>query len=165
MMNAKLANLIRTNKEELIVTAFWITIVSAVVIVSYYWIYVTTPWGYWGTAFSESPWEGPSIGIIGLIVLAISSFTAGCIINDSRSLILAYSSTTIISFLIAVAFSFSYVWLVLNYQVTGVIPYAWEYVLYMAVVNVFRMFFPTALFTCLFGVAFGAIMRVYILGK
>lgn len=164
MIRAKLANLIRRNKKEVMFTTFWIAIVSAVVIISYYSIYLTSVWGYWKTAFSVSPWEGPSIGVIGVIVLAIISVVAGYIISDSRSLIFAYSLTIIISFLIAVAFSFCYIWLVLNYPVF-VFEYEWEYYLYMAVVNIFRMFVPTALFTCLFGAALGSIMRVLIFGK
>ncbi len=164
MIRAKLDNLIRRNKKEVMFTTFWIAIVSTVVIISYYSIYLTTTWGYWKTAFSVSPWEGPSIGVIGVIVLAIISVVAGYIISDSRSLIFAYSLTIIISFLIAVAFSFCYIWLVLNYPVFA-LEYEWEYYLYMAVINIFRMFVPTALFTCLFGVALGSIMRVLIFGK
>jgi hypothetical protein len=165
MITARLANLIRRNKKEVMFTTFWIAIVSAVVIISYYSIYLTSVWGYWKTAFSVSPWEGPSIDIIGITVLVIVGIVAGYVIDDSRSLIFACSFTIIISFSIAVAFSFCYIWFVLNYQPTGVVPYAWEWYLYMAVVIIFRMFIPTALFTCLFGAALGSIIRVYILGK
>lgn len=165
MIIGKLANLIARNKKEIILTTLWIAIVSSVVIVSYYSIYLTTVWGYWGTAFSVSPWEGPSIGVIGMIILIISGIVVGYVINESRSLVFAYSFTILISFLIAVAFSFCYIWFVLHYQAFGVIEYAWEYFLYMAMVNITRMFIPTTVFLCLLGIALGSIIRVYIIGK
>jgi hypothetical protein len=166
MITARFADLIRRNRRELIFTAFWTAIVSTVVIISYYSIYLTSVWGYWRTAFSVSPWEGPSIGIAGIIVLIVTSIVAGYVISDSRSLISSYSFMAIISYAVSVAFSFSYLWFALGYQTSSTISgFVWEYYLYFAVVTIFRMFFPAALFTSLFGVALGSIVRVYLLGR
>jgi hypothetical protein len=165
MIIERLIDLVVRNRREVILTTFWIALVASVVIVSYYSVYLTTVWGHWGTPFSVSPWEGPSIGAIGIIALMFTSIASGYVIKEARSLIFAYSITMLASFLIAVVFSFCYIWFALNFQVYGTIPFIWEEFLYMALVIIFRMFVPTALFVCLLGAALGSILRVYIFGE
>ncbi len=155
---------IRRNKKEIMVIVLWIAIVSMVVILTYYSIYITSEkWRTYEIAFSF--YEAPLMNSLAMMVIVIISGIAGVLLRDSRKLVIGYGSTIISSFLIAVAFSFCYIWFVLGYEIYGLLPYGWEWILLVAVLNIARLFIPTTLTLCLIGITLGSILRVYLFNK
>jgi len=89
-----------------------------------------------------------------------SSMLAGIFIGDSKTLVYGLISTLILSFVLSVLYGFTFIWFILGYSANfSVIPYGWEWVLYMAFLNCFRMFIPATLLLSIIGAGIGSLLR------
>jgi len=92
-----------------------------------------------------------------------SSMFAGIFIGDSKTLVYGLISTLVLSFVLSVLYGFTFIWFILGYSANfSVIPYGWEWVLYMAFLNCFRMFIPATLLLSIIGAGIGSLLRAQV---
>lgn len=146
------------NRKEILIISLWACAITLTLILTYYSIYLTTKWRVYKIAWH--PTEGPSLNIYGMSAIFASSMLAGIFIGDSKTLVYGLISTLILSFVLSVLYGFTFIWFILGYSANfSVIPYGWEWVLYMAFLNCFRMFIPATLLLSIIGAGIGSLLR------
>lgn len=153
---------ILNNKRETATVLLWIFFVSLITIISYYSIYLTSEkWRTYKIAWF--PTEGPTLSIYGIILIFISSVSAGLFLRDAKKLVYGLLLTLSLSFFISICFGFIYIWAFLGFSETlGKIPYGWEWILLMSFLNCFKMYFPYIIVVMIFGASIGCLTCSYI---
>jgi hypothetical protein len=161
----KIRILILNNKKEITTVLLWVLLVSLIVIISYYSIYLTSEkWKTYKIAWH--PTEGPRLNIFGIIIIFISSMSAGLFLKDAKKLVYGLLLTLVSSFFISICFGFLYIWFCLGYSETiGRISYGWEWVFLMSFLNCFKMYFPYIIAVLIFGAGIGCLTSAYMLRK
>ena len=150
------------NRKEILIISLWACAITATLILTYYSIYLSSAkWRVYKIAWH--PTEGPSLNIYGMSAIFISSMLAGIFIGDSKTLLYGLISTLILSFIASVLYGFTFIWFILGYSANfSAIPYGWEWILYMAFLNCFRMFIPATLLLSIAGAGIGSFSRSWI---
>lgn len=106
------------------------------------------------------PYEGPTFTGVDLLLLAAISFFAGIVLTDVKSIIYGFFTNIFLSFTLASAYVFTYIWFVLEYERSlSQIAFGWEDAAFLAMVNVFRFVFPMGILFCFLGITIGIFIR------
>ena len=113
----------------------------------------------------HSPGEAPSLEGGFLLLLALVGLAFGALLRDMHILIIGYLISQILSLLFASFFGFYYNWFVRGAcadPIWGSVPFAWEYVFFMVLTDMFRMIFPLASVYCFLSAIFGNLLINFI---
>lgn len=157
--------LISRKKFTLIVMVLW-TLTLSLVIIKIYWLaYLeTNPLGINPLSYHRIPYVTYfSPRVLDLLILLGASLIVGLVLSDVKEMLYSYAASISLSFAVGVAFGSYYIWVVLDLgPLFSLAPYDWEWALYIAFLNVFRIVFPWIIAFCLLGVITGAFLRTWI---
>jgi hypothetical protein len=105
-------------------------------------------------------YEAPAPQLLDIVLLGIASFLVTFLVSNVKTLIYGFVAAFFSAFVVAVVYVFLYIW---YFQGWGVYfslgSYDWEVPLFFAVLNVFRIMFPSLVATCLVGALIGFFVR------
>lgn len=149
----------RIEKENILVVLGWTAAISLLIIKSFWLFYVHN------LKFStyQIPYrlaEGPSFNFVDQVLIIGISILVGMILTDAKTLVWTHITSISLSFLAAVTYIFFYIWFVLGWgEVFSLVPFGWEDVLFLAIINALRFIFPWGIFLSLLGVVTGSFLR------
>lgn len=154
------AALIKKNRRDLLLIALWTIAIAAIVIRTHQQYYLDTPMvTYYQIGFSGYATPKPS-GIDLMLMLLISSAVTVFLISI-RSVIFGYFASLFLSSVITVVYVFLFNWYSLELGETFVeLAFGWEWVLFQAILNIFRYIFPLGITFSLIGVCVGSLLRM-----
>jgi len=159
--------LITRKKTALLTVALWTLTLSLVIIKSYWLAYLeTNPLGINRLSYYQIPYasyEGPSPRVLDLLIIAVASLVVGLVLSDVKEVVYGYIASVSLSLVVGVAFVSFYIWVVLDLgALLSLAPYEWEWVLFMAFWNVFRIMFPWLVAVSLLGVVAGSFLKGWV---
>jgi len=105
-------------------------------------------------------YDAPGLHVLDALVLVVASLMISLLVYNPIDLVYSYLASIFLSFCIGVLAVFLYIWFVQGYGAYfSQNPFDWEIPLHFAILNVFRMMFPSVVATCLIGVAIGVLVR------
>lgn len=146
-------------KGTVIATLGWTLTVTSIIFLSWK-IFYDAP-KYQVLKWLHSPGEAPSLEGCFLLLLLIISFVFGILLTDIRSLILGFLASQLVSLMLASVCGFCFNWFIrgaCNDPLYASVPFAWEYIFFLAFVDVFRMMFPLVSVYCFIGAIFGNLL-------
>jgi len=149
----------RSRKIDIISTLGWTLSVTAIVFLTWENFYNAPK--YQLLKWIHSPGEAPSLGGYPILFLVIFSFIFGALLSEIRSLIFGYLASQVLSLLLASFCGFYYNWFIrgaCNDPLYGSTPFAWEYIYFLAFIDVFRMMFPLASVYCFIAAVCGNLL-------
>jgi len=154
--------LLKERKKEITTTLLWSGAVALVIIKSYWLAYATNPvLVEHSIAWTEIDQWIPRLDTIDLLLIFLFSTIAGVIILDLETVVYSFVATAVLSFAFAAAYSALFIWHILEWNRAFPIL-GWrcvEYVITVAIRNIFRMTIPFVVVLCLLGVLLGAFGR------
>ncbi|UCG36557.1 MAG: hypothetical protein JSV64_08155 [Candidatus Bathyarchaeota archaeon] len=153
---------ISRNKKDLLVILGW-TIAITLIIVKTHQIFYLTNERFLKRQVGFLTYDGPVFSELDLLLITVVSFFVAISVSKFKSIILGYFASITLSFLLSVFYTFLYIWFILQLdQVFAQLPYGWEWVLFMAIINVFRFMIPLGITFILIGAVVGAFTRMVI---
>lgn len=154
----------KVRKKPIIIVLVWSVAVALVIIKSYWLVYLRYPvLVEQGIAWTRIDQWVPRLDIYDLFLIFLFSIIAGAMILDIETAVYGFIATTILSFVIAGAHSFLFIWFYLEYS--NLLPYLGlaviERATTAAILNISRMTIPFVAVLCLMGVMLGAFARGY----
>jgi len=142
------------HKKTILVFCLWTTAISLTIIETL-WFSFNRP-GYMKRLF----WHvgGPMFGWIELLFLLVVSILIGIFLFEPKPLIYSYIGSIFLSLAIGITYNYLWNWSLFE-QLLSSTPFGWEYGLFAAILNVFRILFPFGALVCLFGAAVGCTLR------
>jgi hypothetical protein len=160
MLKAKARALISSiNNRDFLVVMLWSAVI-AFVVSEIFWLKYTDVPRLASQHDIYTYYDAPAPGLLDLVVLAIASFVVTFLVSDIKALTYGFVATIFISFSVAVLYVFLFIWYIQGWGVyfsSG--PFDWEVPLFFAILNVFRIVFPSILATCLLGALVGFLFR------
>lgn len=159
--------LITREKITLLAVALWTLTLSLVVIKIYLVAYLeTNPLGINRLSYFQIPctsYEGPSPRVLDVLIIAVASLVVGLVLSDVKEVVYGYIASVSLSLVVGVAFVSFYIWVVLDLgALFSLAPYDWEWVVFMAFWNVFRIMFPWLVAVSLLGVVAGSFLKGWV---
>lgn len=146
------------NRTVLIVT-LW-TAVIAFIIIEVFWLKYETTARLKTYDIIYTRYDAPGLQMLDVLVLVVASLMISLLAYNPEDLIYGYLASIFLSFCIGVLYVFLYIWFVQGHGAYfSLNPFDWEVPLYFALLNVFRIMFPTVVATCLIGAAIGIFVR------
>lgn len=146
------------NRTILVVT-LW-TAVMAFIIVEVFWLKYETTVRLKRYDIIYARYDAPGLQALDALVLVVASLMISLLAYNPMSLVYGYLASIFLSFCIGVVYVFLYIWFVQGHGAYfSANLFDWEIPLYFAMVNVFRIMFPSVIATCLIGVAIGVLVR------
>ncbi len=155
---------IKVRKKPIIIVLVWSVAVALVIIKSYWLVYLKYPvLVEQGIAWTGIGQWVPRLDVYDLLLIFLFSTIAGAMILDIETTVYGFIATAILSFVIAGAYSFLFIWFILEYS--NLLPYlGWaviERATTAAILNISRMTVPFVAIICLMGAMLGAFARGY----
>jgi hypothetical protein len=151
---------IKKRKKDIALILAWSVVIALILIKTYQFFY----WENEQFSVYKVPYlhyKGPVFSDLDRVLLLATSFLATLFLSDPKSVVYGFFVSTILSSLIAVIYLFLYIWFVLDLGVLlSTIPFGWEWVLFLAIINVFRFMFPIGIVFCLIGVTVGSLTKM-----
>jgi len=116
---------------------------------------------YQALMWFHSPGEGPSLRGYSLLLMSSISLVFGALV-DIRGLTWGFLISQILLLITGSLCAFCYNWFIRGVcedPLFASTPYAWEFVFFLALADIFRMIFPIAAVYCLIGALFGNLLR------
>lgn len=155
----KLATAISRKKKVLLIVMGWTALVAFIVIEIFWLKYLEIPrLTLHKIIFTR--YEAPAPQLVDVLILFVASLVVPFFMSTVSDLVYGFIASLFLSFSISVAYVFLYIWYIQDWGVlfsTG--PFDWEIPLYFAILNVFRIMFPTVLATCLVGAVIGSVVK------
>jgi len=158
----KFAGEILRKKNDLLIVMGWTALIALIVIKIFWLTYLEVPrLTLYRIMFTR--YEAPAPQLVDVLILLVASLVVPFFISTVNDLFYGFIASLFLSFLISVAYVFVYIWFIQDWGAlfsTG--PFDWEIPFFFAVLNVFRIMFPTVLATCLVGTVFGFFVRGFV---
>lgn len=146
------------NRTVLVVT-LW-TVIIALVIIEVFWLKYETTARLKTYDIIYTRYDAPALQVWDVLVLVVASLMISLLAYNPVDLVYGYLASIFLSFCIGVLYVFLYIWFVQGHGANfSANPFDWEVPFYYAMLNVFRMMFPTVVATCLIGAAIGVFVR------
>jgi hypothetical protein len=153
-----LVDAIKRRRIDIAVIIAWSVAVALLIINTYNIFYTESFLAQRQIAYLS--YTGPTFTEIDLLLLAVISFFAGIVLTDVKSIIYGFFTNILLSFTLASAYVFTYIWFVLEYERSlSQIAFGWEDAAFLAMVNVFRFIFPMGILFCFLGITIGIFIR------
>ncbi len=161
----KFAREISRKKKDILIVMGW-TALMAFITIEVFWLkYQEVPrLTRYNIIFAQ--YEAPAPQLVDVLILLVASLVFPFFISTVKDLVYGFIASLFLSFSIGVAYVFLYIWYIQEWGAlfaTG--PFDWEIPLFFAILNVFRIMFPTVLATCLIGAMIGFFVRGWVPGK
>lgn len=144
MVNLKIKKFnmqITPRKKDFLVVIAWTLVITSIMIKAYLMLYEVPRFRIHGKLYSF--YQVPSLSILDMLILVGASFVVSIAFSDLKSIIYGSIASLSLSFVFAVTYGFLYIWFVLDYQhVLFTVPYAWEWALFYAFLNMLWVMFP-----------------------
>ena len=155
---------LKARKKEISVTLLWSGLIALLPIKSYWLVYVNNPVLMKASvAWTHVDQWIPKLGLWDFAVIFLISLIVGMVLMDLEVILYSIIAVNILSFIFAVAYSSYFIWYILRageaYSIWGG-WWTWgQYVVYIAIKNIFRMTFPFVALFSFIGAFFGAFGR------
>lgn len=143
-----------THKKIVLLFCLWTASISLTIIQNLWFSFNRS--GYMKRLFWFA--GGPMFGWKELLFLLVVSFLIGMFLSEPTPLIYSYIGSIFLSFAIGVTYNYLWNWSVFG-QLLSSTPFGWEYGLFAAILNVFRILFPFGALVSLFGAVVGLTLR------
>ena len=149
-----------SRKKKSLLLVMGLTALVALILIKIFWVgYLEVP-RLTNYNIIYTRYEAPAPQLVDVLILVVASLVFPFFISTVKDLVYGFIASLFLSFSIGVAYVFWYIW---YFQGWGALfstgPYDWEVPLFFAILNVFRIMFPTVLATCLIGVVIGFFVR------
>lgn len=149
------------NRTALLVT-LW-TAVVAFTVIEVFWLKYETTERLTAYDIVYARYDAPALQAWDALVLVVASLMIALLAYTPRALIYGYLGSLFLSFCIGVVYVFLYIWFVQGHGAFfSINPFDWEIPLFFAILNVFRIMFPSVIATNLIGVAIGVFVRGFL---
>jgi hypothetical protein len=153
-------------KKKIAVTLTWSVAIAGIVIKSYWLVYATNPvLVEHGIGWTQVDQWIPRLDTLDCLLIFLLGIIAGAILVDLETVLYSLIATTILSFLVPIAYSSLFIWYILRWgeaiSVLGGLLLL-QNVIYVAIISIFRMVFPIVVILSLLGVLLGAFGRGFI---
>jgi len=153
---------IKKRKKDIALIIAWSVVIALILIKTHQFFY----WENEQFSIYKVPYlhyKGPVFSDLDRLLLLAASFLVTLFLSDAKSVIYGYFVSIVLSSLITVIYLFLYIWFVLELGVLlSTIPFGWEWVLFLAIINVFRFMFPIGIVFCLIGVTVGSLTKTWL---
>lgn len=142
-----------------LVVMLWSAIIAFIVIKVFWVEYTTNPRFYiYKDLFAR--YDAPAPQLLDLLILMVASVGLSFLMSTPKDLIYGFIASLFLSFFTGVVYVFLYIWYILDFGVlfSGWL-YDWEIALFLAVLNIFRIMFPSVVTTCVVGAVIGFFVR------
>ena len=147
-----------TRRKDALIIACWTAVMVLLIIRAHISLYtdvprfqVYKPWLSW--------YGGPSFDAIGWLILIGTCILVSMTLSDVKPLVCGAIVSFSLTLIIAVTYVSLYIWFVLGAsKIPSLGPYDWEYIVYMAIITILRMF-PYLLFVCMVSLVAGLLIR------
>jgi len=103
--------------------------------------------------------EWYSLGFVEYSLLFLCGIVCGFFFSDVKEAFYGFIFSMLLSFIIGIIFAFYYIWVELDFSSLFTGPYEWEWAVYIAILNIFRMMFPAMVGLSLIGVVVGFFLK------
>jgi hypothetical protein len=147
------------NFRILLVTFLWGAFLGVMIIKVYWTGYQEITWlRYYSVPYGW--YETPTPKIIDLFLVLFASLGAGFLFKDVKSLFYCYITAILISFVLSFMFVIWYMQNVLRVEyLFSWSSFNWEWGVFIAGLNVLKIFFPQVFFVSLLGTVLGILLR------
>lgn len=146
------------NRTVLVIT-LW-TAVIAFTIIEVFWLKYETTARLAAYDIVYTRYDAPALQAWDVLILIVASLMITLLAYTPRDLVYGYLGSLFLSFCIGVVYVFLYIWFVQGHGAYfSINPFDWELPLFYAIINVFRIMFPSVIATCLIGLAIGVLLR------
>lgn len=154
------AALVKKNRRDLLLLALWTITIAVVFIRTHQQYYLDTPMvTYYQIGFSQYATPKPSEVDL-MLILLISSIVTFFLVSI-KSVVFGYFASLLLSSIMTVIYVLLFNWYSLGIgEAFAELPFGWEWVLFQAILNVFRYIFPLGITFNLIGVCVGSVLRV-----
>jgi hypothetical protein len=154
------AVLIRKRRRDILLVALWTIAIAAIIVRAHQQFYIDNPMmSYYHIGFSE--YYSPTPSGLELLLILFISLVVTVFLVSTKSMIFGYFASMFLSCSIAVVYMFLFNWYALGLGATFLtISFGWEWVLFQAIINTFRYFFPLGLTFSLIGLCVGSVVRM-----
>jgi len=161
-MLKKIKTRIKRSRRDVILTLVWTAVITLMIIETHQTFYREHPY-FLEERRAYSSYEGPAFSQFDLLLVAVISGLISMFLTDAKSVILGYFASILLSSVAAVVYLFLYIWFVLDLgPAFSTIPYGWEWVIAVAIQNLFRYMVPMGITFCLIGAVTGSFIRVMV---
>jgi len=152
----------KLKKKEIIVVLVWTLLLTMVMIKAHYLLYLRNPrFFYFDIAYSR--YQPPSLEIVDMLLLLVMSVVVGALLYDVKSLLFSYIASIGIAFIVAVTYVTLFIWFILDYgKNLSVIPFGWEWAIYMGFLNMLWVVFPYVMGISVIGIMIGYVLRTWL---
>ena len=159
----RIREILKNNKKSILITLVWTIAITGVIF--YSWVIFYSAPKFQNLGWLHSPGEAPAIQGSDLLLLLIISVVFGFLLSGICTMVCGYLVSQILSFILGVLSAFSYNWFIRGACESwyASIPYGWEYVLFLSVIDVFRMMFPLGVIYCFVGAIIGNLLKTCLL--
>lgn len=158
----KFAGEISRKKKDILVVMGWTALIAFITIEVFWLRYLEVPrLALYNVIFTK--YEAPAPQLVDVLILFVASLVVPFFVSTVKDLVYGFIASLFLSFFIGVAYVFWYIWYFQGWGAffsTG--PFDWEIPLFFAILNVFRIMFPTVLATCLVGAVIGFLVRGWV---
>ena len=154
------AVLLKKRKRDVFLVALWTIVVTLMIIRTHQQFYIDHPEiAYYQIGFLT--YAGPTFSGLDVVLILLVSAVVSTFLISVRSVIFGYFASLFLGCSIGVVYMFLYNWFVLELGVPfSELPYGWEWVLFMGIINVFRYIFPLGITFSLVGVGVGGVIKM-----
>jgi len=146
-----------TRRKDTLIIACWTAVMVLLIIRAHITLYTEVPrFRVYGPFFSL--YGGPSLDALGWLILIGTCILVSMTLSDIKPLVYGAIVSFSLTFIIAVTYVSLYIWFVLGANKIALGPYDWEYIVYMAIMTIFRMV-PYILCVCMLGLVAGLLIR------
>ena len=150
------------NRREVAVATGWTTAATLILIKIYTVFYIYNPWQRSGLVPMDI-YKVPIFTSFDLVLWFFVSLIAGMLLIDIDRVFYGYLVSMILSICIALAYATLYIWYVLGWGgMLSTISFSWEWAVYWAALNMFRVVFPFPIILAFLGGFFGSLLRSWI---
>jgi hypothetical protein len=154
-----LATMIRKRRRDILLIFGWTIAIALIIIVDHQQFYRTNPiLEPKGIGFSN--YLAPVPNELELLLVLLIGAAVSIVLVSVGSIVFGYFASMLLSSLITVVYMFLYNWYTLGLgNLFSGIAFGWEWVMFMAILNVFRYVFPLVVTFSLVGVGIGGVIR------
>jgi hypothetical protein len=150
---------VKRNKRDLFLIGLWTIALALIIIRTHQQFYIDHPEiAARGVGFLS--YAGPTFSEVELAIVLLVSALVSFFLVSVRSVIYGYFAAIVFSCSAATVYIYLYNWYVLELaNVFAELAYGWEWVLFMAIINIFRYVFPIGITFSLIGTVLGTVAR------
>lgn len=153
------ARQIRVKREIILVVTLW-TAIMAFITIKIFWLKYATTERLTAYNVIYTLYDAPGPELLDLLIIVAASLMIAFLISTPENFVYGFIASFFLAFFVGVAYVFLFIWFIQGYgTIFSIDLYSWEVPFFYAMLNVFRIMFPTVAATSLIGVFTGFLVK------